>query len=252
MGTTKVVMLLRDKIGTFVSLTILRDGQPIKFKIKREKIVIRPVDYSIRETASGKVGYIRLKQFSADAASEMKKAISTLERSGVVGYILDLRSNPGGLLYSAVDIARMWLDDGKIVSILNRQVTGEVQSANRTAITKKPLVILVDGGSASASEILAGALQDNQRAKIVGTRTFRNGTIQSLLPLPGDAALSMTIAKCYTPKGNDINRRGIEPDVVAKLKKSDIQMLVKDRNLIATLADPQYKQAIEELLQLVK
>ena len=111
-------------------------------------------------------------QFSANSASEMSQAIKALESQNVTGYILDLRSNPGGLLYSSIDIARMWLSDGTIVSTVNRQGVVDAETANHRALTKKPLVVLVDGGSASASEILSGALQDNHRAVLVGTRTF--------------------------------------------------------------------------------
>lgn len=244
--------LLRGKSGSFVDLTILREGKLLSFKIKREEFKINATDHSFRETNRGKIGYIRLRQFSVNATSEVRTAISNSEQAGVVGYILDLRSNPGGLLYGAVDIARMWMNDGSIVTTKNRTQAADTLAANRTALTSKPLVVLVDGGSASASEILAGALQDNQRAKIVGTQTFGLNTVQSVRSLRGGSGLAVTIAKWLTPKGRDISKTGIQPDAIVKLTKPQIQTLVKQRNLLATLADPQYKQAIEELLPLVK
>ena len=173
--------------------------------------------------------------------------IQKLEKQGVTGYVLDLRSNPGGLLFGAIDIARMWLDEGKIVSTVNRQGTGDISSANRTALTKKPLVVLVDGGSASASEILSGALQDNKRAQLIGTKTFGKGLVQSVRPLSDGAGMAVTIAKYFTPSGKDINHAGIKPDVEVKISKAQIKELVKDRTKFATAADPQYAKALQIL-----
>jgi carboxyl-terminal processing protease len=248
MDVNKAVQLIRGKEGTSVKLTIQRDArQVLDFNLLRQQIEIHPVEAKYRPQELGGIGYIRLKQFSANAAAEMGTAIQKLESQGANGYVLDLRSNPGGLLYGAIDIARMWLDDGKIVSTVNRQGTGDVSSANRTAITKKPLVILVDGGSASASEILSGALQDNKRAQLVGSKTFGKGLVQSVRPLVDGAGMAVTIAKYYTPNGRDINHAGIKPDVEVKLTKAQIQALVKDRTKVATAADPQYAKAIQTL-----
>ena len=248
MDVNQAVQLIRGKEGTSVKLTIQRDNrQVLEFNLLRQQIEIHPVEAKYRPKELGGIGYIRLKQFSANAATEMGTAIQKLESQGATGYVLDLRSNPGGLLYGAIDIARMWLDDGKIVSTVNRQGTGDVTVANRTAISKKPLVILVDGGSASASEILAGALQDNKRAQLVGMKTFGKGLVQSVRPLSEGAGMAVTIAKYYTPSGKDINHAGIRPDVEVKLSKTQIQALVKDRTKVATSADPQYAKAIQTL-----
>jgi carboxyl-terminal processing protease len=248
MDVNQAVQLIRGKEGTTVKLTIQRDGrQTIEFNLLRQQIEIHPVEAKYRPKELNGIGYIRLKQFSANASTEMKAAIQKLEAQGANGYVLDLRSNPGGLLYGAIDIAQMWLDDGKIVSTVNRQGTGDVSVANRTAITKKPLVVLVDGGSASASEILSGALQDNKRAQLVGSTTFGKGLVQSVRPLSDGAGMAVTIAKYYTPNGKDINRAGIKPDVEVKLTKPQIQALVKDRTKVATTADPQYAKAIQIL-----
>ncbi len=248
MDVNQAVQLIRGKEGTSVTLTIQRDGSQIMdFKLLRQQIEIHPVEAKYRPKELGGIGYIRLKQFSANAAAEMGTAIQKLESQGATGYVLDLRSNPGGLLYGAIDIARMWLDEGKIVSTVNRQGTGDVSSANRTAITKKPLVVLVDGGSASASEILSGALQDNKRAQLIGTKTFGKGLVQSVRPLSDGAGMAVTIAKYYTPSGKDINKAGIKPDVEIKLSKAQIKELVKDRTKFGTAADPQYAKAIQTL-----
>ena len=248
MDVNQAVQLIRGKEGTSVKLTIQRDGrQTLDFNLLRQQIEIHPVEAKYRPNELNGIGYIRLKQFSANAAVEMGTAIQKLESQGANGYILDLRSNPGGLLYGAIDIARMWLDDGKIVSTVNRQGTGDVSTANHTAITKKPLVILVDGGSASASEILSGALQDNKRAQLVGATTFGKGLVQSVRPLSDGAGMAVTIAKYYTPSGKDINHAGIKPDIEVKLTKPQIQALIKDRTKVATAADPQYARAIQTL-----
>ncbi len=248
MNVNQAVQLIRGKEGTSVRLTVQRDNrQTLEFNLLRQQIEIHPVEAKYRPNELNGIGYIRLKQFSANAASEMRTAIAKLESQGAQGYVLDLRSNPGGLLYGAIDIARMWLDDGKIVSTVNRQGTGDISVANNTAITKKPLVVLVDGGSASASEILAGALQDNKRAQLVGATTFGKGLVQSVRPLSNGAGLAVTIAKYFTPNGRDINHAGIEPNLKVKLSKAQIQALVKDRTKVATAADPQYAKAIQTL-----
>ncbi len=248
MDVNQAVQLIRGKEGTTVKLTIQRDNrQVLEFNLLRQQIEIHPVEAKYRPKELGGIGYIRLKQFSANASAEMGAAIQKLESQGATGYVLDLRSNPGGLLYGAIDIARMWLDDGKIVSTVNRQGTGDVSKANNTAITKKPLVILVDGGSASASEILSGALQDNKRAQLVGVTTFGKGLVQSVRPLSEGAGMAVTIAKYYTPSGKDINHSGIKPDVEVKLSKPQIQSLIKDRTKVATPADPQYAKALQIL-----
>jgi carboxyl-terminal processing protease len=248
MDVNQAVQLIRGKEGTTVKLTVQRDGsQIIDFNLLRQQIEIHPVEAKYKPKELGGIGYIRLKQFSANAATEMGAAIQKLESQGATGYVLDLRSNPGGLLYGAIDIARMWLDEGKIVSTKNRQGTGDTSSANRTAITKKPLVVLVDKGSASASEILAGALQDNKRAQLVGETTFGKGLVQSVRPLSEGAGMAVTIARYYTPNNKDINRSGIKPDVEVKLSKAQIKELVKDRTKFATTADPQYAKALQIL-----
>jgi carboxyl-terminal processing protease len=248
MDVNAAVALIRGQPGTQVKLTILRNGQQKDFQIKRARIEIHPVRYSSQNTPTGSVGYIRLNQFSANAAAEMRDAIKELEKKRVTGYILDLRSNPGGLLFSSVEIAQMWLNDGTIVSTVDRQGKRDLEKSNHHALTNKPLVVLIDGGSASASEILAGALKDNNRAVLVGTKSFGKGLVQSVRGLGDGSGLAVTIAKYYTPSGRDINKAGIAPDV--KVELSDNQkLLLRDRAKIGTTADPQYAKALAVLKQ---
>lgn len=248
MDTNQAVSLIRGEPGTIVNLTIQRDGQEKEFKITRAKIEIHPVEYSQRQTPAGSVGYIRLKQFSANASKEMQQALRNLEKKQVAGYVLDLRNNPGGLLFSSVEIARMWMNKGTIVSTQDRQGEQERETANGRALTNKPLVVLVDKGSASASEILSGALQDNKRAVLVGSQTFGKGLVQSVRPLDDGSGLAVTIAKYLTPSGRDINKHGIDPDVKVEMTDAQRQALwLKERDKIGTLADPQFAKAAEVL-----
>lgn len=247
MDVNQAVELIRGPVDTDVTLTIRRGDEELGFTLKRERIELHPVRYSVQQGAQGPVGYIQLTQFSANAAEEMKEAIDDLESKNVSGYILDLRSNPGGLLYASIDIARMWLEQGVIVSTVDRQGISEQESANGTAITDKPLVVLVDGGSASASEILSGALQDNHRATLVGAQTFGKGLVQSVRGLGDGSGIAVTVAKYLTPSGRDINHAGIAPDIVIELTEAQREELSRNRDEIGTSADPQYARALEVL-----
>ena len=248
MDTNDAVSLIRGKAGTRVKLTILRNGQKKQFDIQRARIEIHPVRYSEKKTPACNIGYIRLNQFSANASKEMKNAIQNLEAKKVSGYILDLRGNPGGLLYASIEIAQMWMNKGTIVFTIDRQGTQDKQVANGSALTNKPLVVLVDKGSASASEILSGALQDNKRAILVGNQTFGKGLVQSVQPLKSGSGLAVTIAKYHTPSGKDINKHGIDPDVKVELTDSQRQDLwLRERDKLGTLADPQFAKAVELL-----
>lgn len=246
MDTNMAVSLIRGESGTKVKLVIQRSGQVKRFEITRAKIEIHPVKFSQKQTPAGNLGYIRLNQFSANASKEMQNAIKDLETKKVAGYVLDLRGNPGGLLFASVDIARMWLNQGTIVSTIDRQGEQEREVANGKALTNKPLVVLVDKGSASASEILSGALQDNRRAVLVGTQTFGKGLVQSVRPLEDGSGVAVTIAKYHTPSGKDINKHGIDPDVKVDLTDAQKQQLwLHERDKLATLADPQFAKAVE-------
>ncbi|MEG4532187.1 S41 family peptidase [Microcoleus sp. D2_18a_D3] len=245
---SEVVTMLMGKVGTSVTLDILRSGKPITFRVQRANIEIIPVRYRTEETAFGRIGYIRLNQFSAKAAQEMKGAIGSLEAQNVKGYVLDLRSNQGGLFFASIDISRMWLDRGIIMSTIDRNGIQDHHQANHSALTQKPLVILVNRNSASASEIVAAALQENKRASLVGTRTEGYNSIQSVRGLSNGSGLAVTIAKWLTPTGRDINRTGLNPDVVVELTDRQQQDLFRERK-IGTTADPQFVKALQILNQ---
>lgn len=250
MDTNAAVNLIRGPEGSDVKLTIRRGDREMDFTLTRARIELHPVRYSTQQGTKGeKVGYIRLTQFSANAAEEMRNAIESLEAEQVEGYVLDLRINPGGLLYASIDIARMWIDEGVIVSTVDRQGISEQETANGSAITNKPLVVLVDGGSASASEILSGALQDDRRAVLIGSKTFGKGLVQSVRGLGDGSGLAVTVAKYLTPSGRDINHAGIQPDISVDLTDEQRQELFGISNKIGTTGDLQYVKALEILNQ---
>ncbi len=250
MDVNDAVKLIRGERGSQVILTVDRKGKKQDYSIVRERIEIHPVRAHVRDTSIGKVGYIRLTTFNEHAAKDMQKAIEAQEKEGVVGYVMDLRSNPGGLLYSSINIARMWLDKGPIVSTVNRKGVSDQESAKNKALTDKPLVVLVDQGSASASEILSGALKDNKRATLLGTQTFGKGLVQSVRPLGDGSGLAVTIAKYLTPNGTDINKEGIPPDIIVELSEEQLQELYGgDRSNLGTEEDPQFSKALEVLTE---
>ncbi|MDB9529820.1 S41 family peptidase [Oscillatoria sp. CS-180] len=235
---------MRGPIGTKVVLTIVRGEEaPQDIPLVRDVVNLNPVFTRLARISEDlTVGYIRLSQFNANAASEVSDAIKTFEQQNVNGYILDLRNNPGGLLSGGIDIARQWLDDGKIVYTFDRRGVVDDFEATGSALTDAPLVILVNEGTASASEILAGALQDNRRAQLVGSKTFGKGLIQSLFDLSDGSGLIVTVAKYKTPANHDINRLGIRPNQTVPLAN-----LARDQ--VGTEQDTQYQAAIDLLSQ---
>ncbi|HEY9769062.1 MAG TPA: carboxyl-terminal processing protease CtpB [Coleofasciculaceae cyanobacterium] len=239
---------IKGEIGTKVKLKIAREAKPdFEVAIAREQIELPSVSYNLNQEQDSKVGYIKLDEFSSHAAEQMQKAITDLSKKEASGFILDLRGNPGGLLFSSVEIARMWMEKGAIVSTIDRKGGNEKFSANGKALTDLPLVVLVDGYSASASEILAGALKENHRAKVVGSRTYGKGTVQSVHSLSDGSGLAVTIARYYPPSGIDINKKGIAPDIKVDLTREDQTNLSINPNLIGTNADPQYARAVNIL-----
>jgi len=252
MDINQAVSLIRGPVNSQVVLNVSRNGRPLTFKLTRALIELHPVRYSLKQSPTGPIGYIRLTQFSSNASAEMRRAIRDLEQKKVTGYILDLRSNPGGLLYASAEIARMWLPKGNIVSTVDRKGVTDRLQAGRGALTDKPLVVLIDNGSASASEILAGALQDNHRATLVGSQTFGKGLVQSVNPLGDGSGLAVTIAKYFTPSGRDINKKGIEPDIQLKLSDQQREKLATNNQQIGTAADPQYVKALDVLTQQIR
>ena len=248
MSTEDAVKLIRGQAGTTVTLTLKRKAQTLELPLTRERIELHAVDHQINTSADGvKVGYIRLKQFNATATKDMRQAVKDLEEKGAQGYVLDLRSNPGGLLMASVEIARQWLNEGTIVSTKTRDGIQDVKRANGRALTTKPMVVLVNEGSASASEILSGALQDNNRAVLVGQKTFGKGLVQSVRGLSDGSGMTVTIAKYLTPSGRDIHKYGIDPDVTARMTEIEAKRLKLED--LGTKKDSQYRVAETTLVK---
>ena len=242
------VKLIRGRRGTKVKLEILRNGNSFYKSLLRERIEIKSVTSKINETKDGLlIGYVRIKQFNANASREMKDTLKDLEIKKVSGYVLDLRSNPGGLLESSIDISRQFIDKGIIVSTLSKDGLRETKRGNGKALTKKPLIVLVNEGSASASEIVSGAIRDNNRGKLVGKKTFGKGLVQSMRTLVDGSGLTVTVAKYLTPNGTDINKFGITPDIEVKMNSNPIL-----QREIGTKRDRQYRAGEKELLKIIK
>lgn len=231
---SEAVKKLRGKPGTKVDLTIFResDGKILDFTITREMIHIQDVkDVMILDN---NIGYIRLTEFREDSFKEFRKALAKLQDLKADSLILDLRNNPGGLLSVAIDITQEFLPEGQIVvSTKSRNPSqNSVSKSTNTngAFLKQPMVVLINEGSASGSEILAGALKDNKRAVIVGTKSFGKGSVQSVIPLPDGAGLKLTTSKYYTPSGASIHGTGIEPDVAVEKIEENLTEEEKEKN----------------------
>ncbi len=237
---------MRGPSGSQVRLQIqhLDQDAPQDYDLVRDRIAINPVVAELRRDNGHNIGYVRLSQFNGNAAAEMATAIRELSRQGAEGFVLDLRNNPGGLLQAGIAIARQWIDHGPIVYTVNRQGVFDSFEATGNALTNAPLVALVNRGTASASEILAGALQDSGRAQLVGERTFGKGLIQSLFDLADGSGMAVTIAKYETPLHRDINQAGIEPNQVVE---GPPPLPIGDRSA-AGKEDPQYDAAVQTLV----
>jgi len=216
----EAVNIMRGPVGTNVDITIRRKGlkKAKNFTIKREIIEIQSV---VSKFIDNKVGYLRLRAFNENSSNQLKKEIKKLEKEkNLVGYIFDLRNNPGGLLSQAVKISDFFLDDGEIVSTRGRK-----SRENRKFFAKmgdqirgKPLLVLINNGSASAAEIVAGALQDHKRAILLGEKTYGKGSVQSIIPLENKGAIRLTISKYYLPSGESISEIGVSPDIFVEEK----------------------------------
>ncbi len=243
-----VSKLIHGQVGTHITLQIGRPTHSnFDVKLTRVHLELPTVSYTLKASGTRRIGYIRLSEFSATSAHEMRRAIKALKAQHVHGYVLDLRGDPGGLVDSSVEIARMWLDHGVIVREVDRMGKTEVSKADHTALTQQPLVVLVDGNSASASEILTAALKDNTRAVVVGSQTFGKAIVQVVHPLSDGSGLSVTIEHYFTPKGMDIGHKGITPDVKIDLTQTQQQQLEANPALFGTQSDPQYAHAIAVL-----
>jgi carboxyl-terminal processing protease len=253
MDAEKATSLIRGQAGTTVKLKIARQGQKnFDVAISRAVIHISNVKSAIKQEGNNRIGYIRLSGFDAHATDEVRQAIQTLSAQKAQGFILDLRGNPGGLLDAAINISRLWLNTGDIVRTVDRDSHDERIAADQSAVTQLPLTVLVDTSSASSSEILAGALKDNQRATVVGTKTFGKAAVQGVHPLPDGSGVNVTVAHYYTPKGTDINKKGILPDVAIALTKAEAKKLADNPKLIASPSDPQYMKAVRTVSQQIQ
>ena len=237
----EAVNLMRGPVGTSIEITVRRKSlkKAKVFKITREIIEIKSV---VAKLVENKVGYLRLRAFNENSSNQLMKEIKKIEKNKkLTGYILDLRNNPGGLLSQAIKIADFFLEDGEIVSTKGRK-----NRENRKFFAKrgdeikgKPLIVLINNGSASASEIVAGALQDQKRAVLLGETTFGKGSVQSIIPLRNRGAIRLTVSKYYLPSGKSISNVGIVPDIKIEEEGSDFY--------INTATDNQLNYAVDLL-----
>jgi carboxyl-terminal processing protease len=245
MTLLEAVNKMRGPKGTKVTITIMREGwkKPKDFTITRDIIKIKSVKYKIIDE---KIGYVKINQFQERTAVELERALKKLEEEGIDSLILDLRNNPGGLLRSAVDVAEQFLPSDKLVVYIKDRngKKQEYYTRGKRPHYEWPMVVLVNTGSASASEIVAGALKDWNRAVIIGVRTFGKGSVQSVIPLSDGSGLRLTTARYYTPKGISIQNKGIEPDIVVKLKVKDGEghPAIREEDLMHYLGKDQEKK----------
>lgn len=215
---------MRGKVGTSITLKIRREGvdEALDFKLKRDIIRIKSVRYHVEQD---NIGYIRVTTFNQNTVDGVEAAIADIKKQvgeeKLLGYVLDLRNNPGGLLDQAIGLSDIFLDKGEIVSTRgrNEEDTKRDNATPGDLTDGKPIAVLINGGSASASEIVSGALQDHRRAILLGTKTFGKGSVQTVIPLPGNGAMRLTTARYYTPSGRSIQAMGIEPDIIVEQAK---------------------------------
>jgi|TARA_B100001093_G_scaffold367358_1_gene352245 carboxyl-terminal processing protease len=240
---TEAVELMRGPVGSDIKLTIRRKNEKkaLEFKITRAVIEVKSVEAKLIGNKK-KIGYLRLKSFNENSDEQLLKNIKEFEKnSKLVGYILDLRNNPGGLLTQAISVSDFFLNDGEIVSTKGRKIseTRRFFSKKGDSINGKPLIVIINTGSASAAEIVSGALKDHKRAIILGERSYGKGSVQSIIPLKNGGGLRLTISKYYLPSGNSISEVGVLPDIVVEEIGSDFK--------INTETDNQLKYAIKLL-----
>jgi len=249
LNLNEAVDKMRGPVGTKLKVTIGRSNQEaFDVTIKRDIIKISSVKSKLEED----VGYIRITTFSEQTSKSTKDAIKKLKKEkNLRGYVLDLRNNPGGLLDQAVSVSDLFLEKGEIVSTRGKNSKNPemYKAKSGDIIDGKPLVVIINGGSASASEIVAGALQDHKRAILLGTRSFGKGSVQTIIPVKPYGALRMTTAKYFTPSGRSIQKTGIEPDIVVEereLKKADNKKISREEDLKGALKNPSNKDKKEE------
>ena len=245
MSIVEATSKIRGAVGTEVKFTVARDGapRPLEFRMKRVTIDVKSVK---AETLPGGYAYIKLNHFQEKSSAEVKAALKKLEGDGKLpGLILDLRNNPGGLLDEAVEVVNLFVDSGVIVSTIGRDKEDKDVKHARSGVARLdfPVVVLVNGSSASAAEIVAGALKDHKRALIAGSRTFGKGSVQTVIPLAEDVGLKLTIARYYTPSGISIQAKGIEPDIA--LDDLDNDQVKKLRKKARNVSEADLKNHIE-------
>ena len=219
LSIAEVANLVRGPENTFVKLTVLRDKDKLVKNVMRKEIKIK----SVKSVVDKNIGYIQISSFiGSTTPNEFLEALEKTKDTAVL--IIDLRGNTGGILPNAIFIANLFIPDGKLVSIVGRNgYRYDIQAQNTDFGIDKPVVVLIDGASASASEILSGALKDYHKAKLVGTRTYGKGMVQKIIPMPNETGLNLTVAKYLTPSGVDINKKGINPDVEVQFTAQDIR-----------------------------
>ena len=230
----EAVKLMRGPIGTSVDLTVRRKNvkKPLKFKITRKTIEVKSVSSEI-VSKKNNIAYLRLKSFNENSDNQFLKSIKSFEKnSKIKGYIIDLRNNPGGLLTQAINITDFFLDDGEIVSTKGRKIseTRKFFARRGDEIKGKPIVVLINNGSASASEIFAGALKDHKRAVILGENSYGKGSVQSIIPLKNGGGMRLTISKYYLPSGKSISEVGVTPDILVEEVSDDFKINSKKDN----------------------
>lgn len=252
MDLSEAIDLMRGEVGTPIRLTIMRDGrdQPLELEIVRDVIKVRSVRHELLEPG---YGYLRVSQFQSHTGEDLVEAIAEMQQDEALkGLVLDLRNNPGGVLQAAVAVSDAFLDEGTIVYTEGRLPNSELRfnASADTAAPDTPLVVLINGGSASASEIVAGALQDHQRALVMGTDSFGKGSVQTVLPLGQERAIKLTTARYFTPGGRSIQAQGIKPDLhvdEAKLTLLAEDGRIKERDLAGHLENAAGEAAPEAL-----
>lgn len=256
LSLVEAVRKLRGPVGTVVRITVMRagTGELLPFSITRANIQIQSIKDA--QIVKDGIGYVRMTQFQEHTGRDIEKALRELKKKGMRALILDLRNNPGGLLQVAIEVADKFIGGGKLLVYTKGRIKTqniEFKAPSKAEFSDYPLVILVNKGSASGSEIVAGAVQDWGRGIILGSTTFGKGSVQSVLPLPDGSALRLTTAKYFTPKGRCIQKVGIDPDiVVAMTDEEEIQLLVKRRLEKMISDDPKGKDMEAEREELKK
>jgi len=239
MTLTEAVKLMRGKVGTDVVLTILRDSEENLKEVKITRDIIKIKAVRKAELLEDNIGYIKLTDFSEKTKADLDQALKRLEEEGMDSLIFDLRNNPGGLLTSSVETVSEFLPTGKLIVYTkgrDKEQNVEYRATGKTHFKDIPLIVIINGGSASASEIVAGAIQDHKRGIILGTTSFGKGSVQTVIPLRDGSALRLTTAKYYTPSGRTINETGIEPDVVVEFKPpEETQEAKKDEDVFGKI-----------------